>query len=311
MESLELRHLRYFVAVADAKHMTRAAEGLGIQQPPLSQQIRALEDHLGVKLFVRHPRGVALTDAGGLFLAEARRLLQDVAAAEQRMARLARGEEGLLNVGFTSSAAAHVFTPAALRACRREHPGIALALSECNAAEITESVAASRLHCGLLRVPVARPAGLAFQTLLREPVVVALPIDHPLAGRPGTRRPLSLRDLAGEKLILVRRPGAPGLYGNLLALFEEKGLRPQVAAEVERMMTNLNLVAAGVGVSVVPASMQGQHPHAIVYRALAESARLDAPLTLVYREADCAGPTASFLALMRRIAAEWTGDLRP
>lgn len=296
--------MRYFAAVAEAGHITRAAEALGMQQPPLSQQIRALEEHLGTRLFTRHPRGVTLTDAGRQFLAEATRILGDVAGVEKRMARMARGEEGLLNVGFTSSAAAHVFTPAALRACRREHPGIGLELSESNAAEIIEALEASRLHCGLLRVPVARPAGITFETLLREPVMLALPIDHPLANRRGKTRALSLCDLEGENFILVRRPGAPGLYANLLALFEEKGLRPNIAAEVDRMMTNLNLVAAGVGVSVVPASMQGMHLHAVVYRPLAESGRLDAPLTLAYRASDCEGPTATFVALLRRIARE-------
>lgn len=302
---MELRHLRYFLAVAETGHMTRAAERLGIQQPPLSMQIRALESELGMLLFRRHPKGVALTDGGRLFQAEARRIVDDMAAMQERMGRLARGEQGLLNVGFTSSAAAHRFTPEALRACRRSYPGITLVPSEDNAANVTEAVAAGRLHCALIRVPVSRPDGLAFDTLLREPVVVALPADHPLAavgkGRPKALRLLQLRD---ESLILVRRPGAPGLYGNLLALCEELGFRPRIAAEVERMMTNLNLVAAGVGVSVVPASMQGLHPHAVVYRPLVESARLDAPLTLVYRAEDCAGATASFVALTHRIAAD-------
>lgn len=303
---MELRHLRYFLAVAATGHMTRAAESLGIQQPPLSQQIKALEHELGMALFQRHPRGVALTEAGRLFQAEAQRLLDDMAAMTQRMARVARGEAGQLNIGFTSSAAAHEFTPEALRACRREQEGVTLVLSEDNAAGITESVAAARLHCGLIRVPVARPAGLAFETLLREPVVVALPRDHALAStRTGARRrnALALSQLRDETFILVRRPGAPGLYANLLALCEEQGIRPRVGAQVERMGTSLNLVAAGAGVAVVPASMQGQHGHAITYLPLRESARLDAPLTLVYRSADCAGATGRFIAIARKTAA--------
>jgi DNA-binding transcriptional LysR family regulator len=309
---MELRHLRYFVAVAEAGHMTRAAERLGIQQPPLSLQIKALEKQLGMVLFHRHPRGVTLSDGGRLFLVEARRILQDMMAMQQRMERVAKGRQGLLAVGFTSSAAAHAFTPEALRACRKSYPDIELALSEDNAADLTEAVAAARLHCGLLRVPVSRPAGIVFETLLREPVVVALPVDHRLA-RPATgRKPrtLSVADLRDEGLILVRRPGAPGLYGNLLALCEEQGFRPRIAAEVPRMMTNLNLVAAGAGVSVVPASMQGAHAHAVVYCPLAESARLDAPLTLIYRGADCTGPTATFVALTRRIAARRAGAVQ-
>ncbi len=181
---MELRHLRYFVAVAETGHMTRAAARLGIQQPPLSQQIRALEAALGTALFRRHPKGVALTDAGRLLLAEAQRILADVAALEARMARAAQGLRGTLSMGFTSSAAAHAFTPDTLRACRERYPDIELVLSEHNAAEITEAVASRRLHCGFLRVPVARPPGVLFETLLTEPVVVALPIGHRLARGP-------------------------------------------------------------------------------------------------------------------------------
>jgi DNA-binding transcriptional LysR family regulator len=301
---MDMRQLRYFVTVADNGHMTRAAAQLGIQQPPLSQQIKALEQQLGMTLLQRHPKGVALTDAGRVFLVEARRLLQDFSEMQARMARLAGGQHGLLSVGFTSSAAAHAFTPAVLRACRSRHPGIALSLSEDNAATLIESVARSRLHCGLLRVPVARPEGLRFETLLTEPALLAVPLDHRLAqARRAASTPVALAELAGEPLILVRRPGAPGLYANLLALCEREGVPVNVAAEVERMMTNLNLVAAGAGISVVPASMRGVHAKSVVYRPLLSSAALEAPLTLVHREADSAGPVLTFLNLAREIAA--------
>lgn len=302
---MEFRHLRYFLAVAETGHMTRAAELLGIQQPPLSQQIKALEQQMGLTLFTRHPKGVTLTDGGRLFQIEARRLVQDAAAMEAKMARVARGELGMLDIGITSSAGAHDFTPRVLRACRLNFSAVTLAITESNAAEITEGVASARLHCGLLRVPVAKPPGLAFETLLHEPVMVALPADHRLVER-GRRRKaaaLAIADLRDEGLILVRNPGAPGLYSNLLALFEEQGIRPRIVAEVARMTTNINLVAAGMGVSVVPASMCSVHAQAVAYLPLLESARLDAPLTLVYRSADCAGPTAHFVSLCRDTAA--------
>lgn len=317
---MELRHLRYFVAVAKAGHMTRAAAELGIQQPPLSQQIRALENAIGTTLFKRHPKGVSLTDAGRVFLAEARRILSGVDAMEQRMGRVAKGIEGVLHVGFTSSSAAHAYTPEALRECRSRYPGIELVLSENNAAEITEGVISGRLHCGFLRVPVSRPAGLAHETLLVEPVVVTMPLDHRLAhdgvpARAGRRsgksaramppRGVTLRDLSGENVILVRRPAAPGLYANLLALCEARGVRINVVAEVERMMTCLNLVAAGAGISVVPASMQGAHPHALAFRPFVNSVKLDAPLTLVYLEREETGTTARFVELARSMAAHW------
>ncbi|OUM01407.1 LysR family transcriptional regulator [Variovorax sp. JS1663] len=302
---MDLRALRYFAAVAETGHMTRAAEQLGIQQPPLSLQIKALERELGIALFKRHPRGMALTDAGRRFQTEALRMLQDMDAMKQRMVRVARGQDGELAIGFTSSAAAHRFMPDALRAFRQSHPGVALKLRENNAAELTEALAAGRLHCGLLRMPVARPEGLRFETLLREPVLVAMPRDHRLANDDGNdpRAPLSLAQLCEEGLILVRRPGAPGLYADLLALCQAQGLQPRVVAEVDRMMTNLNLVAAGVGLSVVPASMGGVHPHAIRYAALADSAPLDAPLTLVSREGEDNLPALHFATLLRERAA--------
>lgn len=306
---MDIRALRYFAAVAETGHMTRAAEQLGIQQPPLSLQIKALERELGVLLFRRHPRGVALTDAGRLFQAEALRMLQDMDAMKQRMTRVAKGQAGRLAVGFTSSAAAHRFMPDALREFRRAYPDVELQLREDNAAELTEALATGRLHCGLLRVPVARPEGLLFETLLREPVLVAMPSDHRLArGRDKDSRALPLARLCEEGIILVRRPGAPGLYADLLALCHAKGLRPRVVAEVDRMMTNLNLVAAGVGLSVVPASMHGVHAHAIAYARLADGGQLDAPLTLVSRAEEDNLPALNFAALLRRLAQENPGS---
>lgn len=310
---MDLRQLRYFLAVADAGHITRAAAQLGLQQPPLSQQIKALEAELGLLLFERHARGVNLTDAGRLLQVEARRLLQDAAALAQRMQGVAQGQRGRLALGFTSSAAAHALLPASLRACRQQHPDITLELREHNAAEITEALLAERLHCGFLRVPIAQPNSLVFETLLTEPVVVALPSDHALvrATSPvpvAALRALAITALRDENFILVRRPGAAGLYANLLALCEAHGFQPRVVAEVPRMMTNLNLVAAGAGISVVPASMQGVHAHAVAYCPLADSGALQAPITLVWRRADLAGPTATFVALARRMALGFVGQ---
>lgn len=300
---MELRHLRYFMAVANAGHITRAAESLGIQQPPLSQQIRALEDEIGIALFQRHPKGVDLTDAGRQLKSEATRVLAGVAAMQERMAAFVRGERGRIAVSFTSSAAAHAFTPETLRTCRKRHPDIGLEVSENNAAEITEAVASARLHCGFLRVPVSRPPGLVFEELLQEESLLAIPLDHRLAREKS--KPVALKELHGEHLILVRRPGAPGLYANLLAACARQKVEVHLAAEVDRMTTNVNLVAAGVGLSLVPASMRGAHAHAIVYRRLADPVSLSAPLTLVYRKTDCEGPTGTFIKLARIVAASY------
>ena len=301
---MDFRQLRYFVAVAEAGHITRAAERLGIAQPPLSQQIKALETRLGVQLFRRHARGVALTDAGKLLLNDARSILRDVGALEARLARSASGMHGRLSIAFTSSAAAHRFTPAVLRACRQAYAGIELVLGEDNAAGIIEALAMAHLDCGLLRVPTAQPDGVVFETLLRESVLIALPVGHRLLPRRKTSLPpvLRLTDLREESLILVRRPGAAGLYASFLELCRGAGFEPRVALEVDRMMTNLNLVAAGAGVSLVPASMRGMHPHAIVYCPLAGAGTLDAPLTLAYRAGELGGALASFVTLARKVA---------
>jgi DNA-binding transcriptional LysR family regulator len=303
---IDIRQLRYFMAVADSGHITRAAETLGMQQPPLSQQIRAIEAEVGAALFTRHPKGVELTEAGRLLQQEAGRLLAEFAAMQERMQDFVHGRRGRIAVGFTTSASAHAFTPAALRLCRSRHPHLQIAVSENNAAEITRGVLDARLSCGFLRVPVARPPGLAFEELLQEDSVLAVPSDHRLAaGDPS--RPVPLKALQGERLILVRRPGAPGLYANLLAACARARVTVEPAIEVEHMMTNLNLVAAGAGVSIVPSSMRGIHAQAVAYRPLQDAARLRSPLTLVFREGDCDGPTGTFLALVREAAAECPG----
>lgn len=308
---MDIRRLRCFLAVAEHGHITRAAAQLGMQQPPLSQLIRSLEEELGLALFKRHPKGVTLTNAGRDLQVQARQIIERMAMLEQRMARHAAGRLGQLAVGFTSSAAAHAFTPGVLRACRSEYPDIELQISENNAAELIEALSEKRLHFGFLRVPVARPAGIVFETLLSEPAVLVLPLDHALARRYSPSQAVPLAALRDEALILVRRPGAPGLYANLLAALERRSIPVRVVAEVQRMMSNINLVASGSGISIVPASMQGSHPHSVVYRKLPAAAGIDAPITLA-RRAESDGPAADrFLALVRRIAGQLRQAARP
>ncbi|SDC72425.1 DNA-binding transcriptional regulator, LysR family [Cupriavidus sp. YR651] len=305
---MELRHLRYFLAVAESGSVTRAAEQLGIQQPPLSQQLKALETELGVTLFDRQPRGVALTAAGTALHADATDLFARIEQMRARMQRMARGDEGALAIGFTSSAAAHKLTPEVLRACRRQFPRVALSLTERNAAEAIEQLADGTLSAALLRAPVQHPDGVRFDLLLEEEMVIALPLDHPLLRERAAEgiaagTPVSLRALQADPFILVRRPGAPGMYGDLLRECEALGFTPHVGAEVERMLTNLNLVAAGAGVSVVPASMAGLNRHGVAYCRMVEADRLRAPLTLGYREANTDPALAALVALTHRIAA--------
>ena len=297
---MDLKQLRYFATVAEEGHITRAASRLGIQQPPLSQQIRALEDELGLKLFERHPKGVTLTAHGEQFLEDARRLIEDAGKMKARMQAIATGQEGSLTIGFTSSAAAHSFTPQVLREWRRKHPRVALEIAEDHAAGVTGSLAAGRLQCAFLRVPVAEPEGIAFETLLREPVLAAIPKGHELSR--GRGRGVTRAELCSAPLILVRQSGAPGLYANLLALCNESGLAPVVGQEVSRMTTALNLAAAGAGVAIVPASMERMHAKVLDYRRLNGARKLDAPLTLAYRKQDLSGPLKSFVQLVRSAA---------
>jgi len=278
---MELRHLRYFLAVAEEGQFTRAAERLAMQQPPLSQQIRTLEEEIGFELFVRMPRGVTLTPAGQAFAEDAQRLLQNLQQSVDKASRIARGELGTMSIGLTSSAAFHPFTTEAIRAFRKVCPEVAVELAELNAAEIIERLTAGQIQAAFLRKPVEAREGVAFELLLDEPMVVVLPVGHPLLK--GKKRPrVSLKALAHEDFILVRRPGAPGMYADILAACRQAGFVPRIAREVPRMLSGINLVAAGLGVTLVPASMQRYDQVGTVYCTLANPSKLSAPLHLAY-----------------------------
>jgi DNA-binding transcriptional LysR family regulator len=301
---MELRHLRYFVAVAEEAHMTRAAARLGIQQPPLSAQIKALEKDIGVVLFTRHPRGVALTAGGSALLPAARSILASVERARLHVVHSAEGMEGNVCVGFTTSVAAHSFSSDVIRAYRRAYPRVSLDLRESNAAELTQLTARGEMHVALLRLPVAKPPELVFAQLLDEEMLLVLPRDHallaPRRGRAVTH--VTLASLAREPFVLVRRPGAPGMYADLLQACYAAGFTPQIAAEVDHMLTNINLVAAGIGVSVVPASMRGFRRDCVAYCRLDDAPGLRAPITLAYRAGNRNPAAANFIALARRHA---------
>jgi DNA-binding transcriptional LysR family regulator len=297
---MELRHLRYFVAVAEERHVTRAAERLGIQQPPLSQQIRALERELGVQLFRRRPRGVELTDAGASLLADARRILGEVEGAQARARRTARGELGRVAVGFTSSAPFHPFVTRVIRDFRAAHPGVAITLGENGTSELVESLRAERLDVAFVRSAAPETPGLAFHDLLEEPMCAALPARHPLAR--GARTPLALARLAGEPFVLYRRASGPGLYDAIVGACQAAGFTPRVEQEAPRIAATLNLVAAGLGVTLVPQSLRGLQAGAIAYRALAGRPRLVAPLRLACRSAELSAAAQRFVERARRDA---------
>lgn len=294
---MELRHLRYFIAVAEEGHITRAATRLGLQQPPLSQQIRALEAELGVALFTRLPRGMRMTPAGQAFLGEARTMLNAAQRAAAQAVMAARGQSGEIVIGLTTSAILHPLLPAIMGAYRRAYPNVLLRPHEGNAADLTDALAGGSIHAAFVRAVVARPVGVTFVKLLEEELLVALPAGHHLAKR--GEAAVALRELADDRFILVRRQSAPGMYADVVEACRAAGFEPRIVTEVGRMLTNISLVAAGVGISLVPASMRGINLGGVCYRRIADAGRPMAPLTLALR-ADEARPTvANLLAISR------------
>lgn len=303
---MELRHLRYFVAVAEEGHITHAAERLGIQQPPLSQQIRALETELQVQLFRRKPRGVELTQAGEALFAEAQAILRQVEHAVTAARRTARGESGRIGLGFTSSASFHPFVPQAIRDYRETHPLVALTLEESGTGELVEALLAERVDAAFVRSPIGAAAGIAVHSVLDEAMVAALPAGHALAAGPAARK-LALAALAGERFILYRRPLGPGLYDAIIAACQRAGYSPDIGQEAPRMLATLSLVAAGLGVTLVPQSMRRLRVHGVVYRPLDGEAGLVAPLNLAYRRTESSPAAQRFIALVRRARPQSTG----
>ena len=297
---MELRHLRYFVAVAEEGHITRAAERLGIQQPPLSQQIQALERELETQLFRRKPRGVELTPAGQALLDEARAILARADEAVAAVKRTARGEAGRIGIGFTSSASFHPFLPRAIRAFRETHPLVALALEESGTTELVDALRTQSLDVAFVRSPVGESDDLFIRPLLEEAMVAALPSGHPLSTG---RDALPLAALASETFILYRRPVGPGLHDAIIAACDRAGFSPTIGQEAPRMLSTLSLVAAGLGVTVVPASMSRLEAEGVAYRPLDASAPLTAPLNLAYRRDEISAAVRRFVGLVQRSAA--------
>jgi DNA-binding transcriptional LysR family regulator len=276
---MELRHLRYFLAVAEEGQFTRAAARLHMQQPPLSQQIQELEQELGFALFLRQPRGVELTAPGQAFAEHARAALRTLGQGVAHARRVSQGQVGRVRIALTSSAAFHPLATTAIRAFRQTHPDIAIELSEVNAAEIIEMMSNGQIDAAILRKPTETPADLRFELLAQERMRLVLPLGHVLIGV----RAIALDALAGEPFIFVRRPGAPGMYADFIRACEAHGFTPRVVEEVPRMVTAINLVAAGGGVTLVPASMQRYRQESVRYCRVAGDDAFRAPLHLVTR----------------------------
>ena len=298
---IELRRLRAFVTVAEEGHITRAAERLGIAQPPLTRLIRGLEAELGTLLLRRLPRGVALTESGQVLLEEARGVLSRAAGIGDIVRRTARGEQGRLAVGFTSSAALHPFVPSALRSFGAARPGVRLELEEAGTAELVEALAHERLDAAFVRSPIGSIPGLIVDPVLEEPMLAAIPAGHTLSG--GGDTPLPLAALAAEAFILYRRPSGPGLYDAIVTACRAAGFTPTVAQEAPRLPSTLSLVAAGLGISLVPASMRRVAMEGVAFRSLRDCPGLSAPLHLATRRVGTSATARRFRETVNHLAS--------
>lgn len=302
---MELRHLRYFVAVAEEMHFTRAAQKLGIGQPPLSQQIQMLERELGTPLFRRLPRGVALTEAGRSFFDDARAILAQVDRAAEQARRVARGEQGRLRVGLINSAPFHPFVPRVIREFGQRYPEVALAIDENSTPALAAAVLNETADIAFVRPLLGDSAGLATEHLFDEDMLIALPQGHPLA----RFRTLSLWALASENFVLFPRLVGSGLYDEIIAACQRSGFSPRVAQEASQVTSIVNLVAAGLGVSLVPASMQQIHSEGVTYRAIAGDAPR-ARMSLIYRAGEDSPTVANMIALARERVGKPRGGKR-
>jgi DNA-binding transcriptional LysR family regulator len=276
---MELRHLRYFVAVAEELHFGRAAERLHIAQPPLSQQIKQFENELGFQLFYRTKRSVQLTAAGDRFLLDTYAIFQRLDQAVEAGRRISRGEQGKLAIGFVSSAAYSVLPPILLR-FRAQFPAIALTLQELTTNVQIQQLQDNRLDVGFVRPPLdaSMASTLSQQPILKEPFMVALAQSHPLA----QQAQVAIADLASESFIIFPRSRAPGLYDQIISLCQQGSFSPQVVQEAVQMQTIVSLVAAGIGVALVPQSLHNLQRVGVVYRPLLESTP-QAAIDLVWR----------------------------
>jgi DNA-binding transcriptional LysR family regulator len=302
MKLPELWQLRYFIAVAETLHFSRAAALLHISQPPLSRAIRALEEQLGVVLFARSRRRVELTPEGTHFLAQARLVIGQLEHAATELRGMAAGERGRLRIGFVSLAGYGVL-PGLLKAYKAAQPGVALALREMLSPEQATALAAGQLDFGLLLPPVANAEDLEHVVVQRDRFLVALPARHRLARTSGrTAGKLAVRELAGEAFVMVPREIAPGLYDIVSALASRAGFSLNVAQEAIQMQTVVSLVSSGLGVAIVPGSLANLGRRGVVYREIADAhPRLE--LWLAWRRGELGAAARELIAQARRMAA--------
>jgi DNA-binding transcriptional LysR family regulator len=298
---MELRHLRYFVAVAEELSFTRAAERLGIQQPPLSAQIRHLEKELGAPLFRRLARRVELTGAGKLLLEEARGILERVDRTATDVKRRGRGETGRISIGM---AGATYFDPA-VNAVTREfckiYPGVFLYSEESSSQNLLARVHAGKLDAAFVWSPVPDRKSLAVVMVAEEDTVLMLPEGHRLAHVSSVHAsPVPLAALANEKLMLFARRMNVVMHDAILAACRGAGFEPILGQDYPHLLAIFPAVAAGLGVSIVPQCLMQVHVEGVVFRPLQGSPRV--PVNLVHRRDDSSAAVRNLVMLARRVA---------
>jgi DNA-binding transcriptional LysR family regulator len=292
---MELRHLRYFVAVAEELHFTRAAERLHIAQPPLSQQIRALETELGVQLFERTRRSVALTDAGHALLIRAREVLSVAQALPQELQRVARGEVGQLRIGFSSTLPLTKLLRDVVADHRRSLPGVALNLREMHSQLQFDSLRRGELDVGLVRYNERAPEGIRLEVLRRDPLRLVVPSSHRFA----RRKSVAIAECRNEAFIGFPGDAGTGTAPLLKRLCAEAGFEPNIAQEAREATTQIGLVAAGLGIAVLPAPLEAVRIKGVHYVALEGEGAL-----LVMSAATRVGETSErVLGFVRRVSA--------
>ena len=267
---MELRHLRYFVAVAEELHFTRAALRLNIAQPPLSQQIRALEGELGVQLFLRTRRSVALTDAGQALLVRAREMLAAAQSLPGELQRVARGEVGLLRIGFSSTLPLTKVLRDVVADHRRTHPDVALNLREMHSQQQFDGLLRGELDVGLVRYNESAPEGIRLVVLRRDPLRLVVPARHRFA----RRKSVAIAECRDEPFIGFPGDAGTGTGPLLKRLCAQAGFEPRIAQEAREATTQIGLVAAGLGIAVLPAPLEAVRIEGVHYVSLEDAGAL-------------------------------------
>jgi len=292
---MELRHLRYFLAVAEELNFTRAAERLGINQPPLSLQIRQLEKEIGTPLFRRNPRGVALTSAGRLMLEEARIILRQVERAKTGVQRRGRGETGRIIIGSSGGSYFHPLIPTIIREYGSRYPEVVVSPAASSTPLLVARLQAGQIDVAFVRPPISDSAGLVLEELVDEPVVIVVPGGHKLSAK--TSAPLSA--LAEETLVLFPRENNPNNYDMVIDACLRAGFRPRLGQEAPRILSVIPMVAAGLGVSIVPQSISRICCDGVAHLSI-EGDAPRALISLAHRRDDRSAAVQNFVAVARR-----------